>query len=402
MPTPIPNSNPGNNGTRTPGFLVPQESWAGGFFSRMKSYLSERPAKVPGAPPPGNVFKTVASEGFGAGFSENLKSFFASSPAAKRAANSRMLAEVDSKSWAQIFWANLRDAIAPAKLPPLHVTSKPVKVRDIWSKNEQIRQTQALSLVLHATVIVLLLFPLFQQVVTAEPPRKVTVQITDISPYLAQLPAGKDKAGGGGGGGERSETPASKGKLPKFSMKPQLARPLVAIKNPNPRLPVDPTLFGPPEIKLPSPNLPNYGDPLAAVLTDSSGPGSGAGIGSGEGGGIGSGRGGGLGPGEGGGVGGGVFRAGRDGVGIPVCLYCPDPQFTDEAVKARYQGIVLLRVIVTADGRATNITVVKGLGLGLDEKAIEAVKGWRFTPARGPNGQNVAVWATIEVNFRQY
>jgi len=401
MPAQPPNSASKTTRGRTPGFLVPQESWASGFFSRMRSYLSERPAKITGAPPAGNVFKTVASEGFGAGFSENFKSFLAAAP--KATPSTRMLREVDAQSWLAVFWHNLRDTIAPPKLPPLQVTSKPVKVREIWSKNEQFGRMQALSLTLHGALVVLLVIPIFQEVVpVVQAEKKPAVEITDISPYFAQLPAGKDKAGGGGGGGERSETPASRGKLPKFSMRPQLSRPMVAIRNPNPRLPVDPTLYGPPEIKLPSPNLPNYGDPLAAVLTDSSGPGSGSGIGSGEGGGIGSGKGGGLGPGEGGGTGGGVFRAGRDGVGTPTCLYCPTPTFTDEAVKARYQGVVLLRFIVTADGRATNISVVKGLGLGLDERAIESVKNSRFTPARGPNGQPVAVWITYEVNFRQY
>jgi TonB family protein len=397
----LPNSNPKQTGRRIPGFLVPQEPWARGLFSRMRSYLTERPAKVTAAPPPGNVFKTVASGRFGAGFAENVREFFHSSPGARAQVKSRML--VDTKAWYAVFWENLRDAIAPRKLPPLHVTSKPVKVRDIWSKNEQFQRTQAISLTVHAALVTLLVLPIFQNVIpTTQAAKKPTIEITDISPYLAQLPAGKDKAGGGGGGGERSLTPASKGKLPKFSMKPQFSRPMVVVRNLNPKLAIDPTLFGPPEIKLPSPNLPNYGDPLAAVLTDSSGTGSGSGIGSGEGGGIGSGRGGGLGPGEGGGTGGGVFRAGRDGVGIPACLYCPNPQFTDEAVKARYQGVVMLRIIVTPDGRATNISVVKGLGLGLDEKAVEAVKGWRFTPARGPNGQTVSVWTTIEVNFRQY
>lgn len=400
MPTQFPNSNPQKSIGRTPGFLVPQESWARGFFSRMKGYLTERPAKVPNSAPAGNVFTTVVGAGFGAGFSENLKDFFRSTPKLRGTVKSRML--VESKPWYRLFWENLRDTVAPPKLPPLQVTSKPVKVREIWSKNEQFQRTQAISLTVHAAFVVLLLLPIFKDVMPKVEAKTPVVEITDISPYLAQLPAGKDKAGGGGGGGERSETPASKGKLPKYSMKPQFVRPMVAVRNPNPKLAMDPTLYGPPEIKLPSPNLPNFGDPLAVVLTDSSGPGSGSGIGTGEGGGIGSGKGGGLGPGEGGGVGGGVFRAGRDGVGVPICVYCPDPQFTDEAVKARYQGIVVLRVIVTADGRATNISVVKGLGLGLDEKAVDAVKTWRLTPARGPNGQPVSVWTMIEVNFRQY
>jgi TonB family protein len=401
MALPHLNVTPEKNKRRVPGFLVDQEPWAKGFFKRMRSYLTERPGKLPKGVPAGNVFTSVTSAGFGAGFFENLKETLSGTPAAARHVHSRML--VETKPWYALFWQNLRDAVAPPKLPPLKLTSKPVKVREIWSKNEQFHKTQAISLTVHALLVVLLILPVVREVmpVTSAAP-KPTLEAIDISPYLVQLPAGSDKAGGGGGGGERNPTPASKGKLPKFSMKPQFARPMVVPRNPNPKLAMDPTLYGPPEIKLPSPNLPNYGDPLAALLTDSSGPGSGSGIGSGSGGGIGSGRGGGLGPGEGGGTGGGVFRAGRDGVGTPVCAYCPNPTFTDEAVKARYQGVVTLRIVVTADGTATNISVVKGLGLGLDERAVEAVKGWRFRPARGPNGQPVATWVVIEVSFRQF
>src|SRR5260370_2430811 len=90
------------------------------------------------------------------------------------------------------------------------------------------------------------------------------------------------------------------------------------------------------------------GDPLAASVTYSGGPGGGGGIGTGEAGGIGSGSGGGVGPGEGGGTGGGVFRAGVNGVGSPMCIYCPQPEYSDEARKAKYQGTVLLARPVTA------------------------------------------------------
>ena len=65
-----------------------------------------------------------------------------------------------------------------------------------------------------------------------------------------------------------------------------------------------------------------------------------------------------------------------------------------------YQGVVLLRVLITAEGKATNISVVKGLGLGLDEKGIEAVRAWRFRPSIGPNGRPVAAWNTVEISFR--
>lgn len=95
-----------------------------------------------------------------------------------------------------------------------------------------------------------------------------------------------------------------------------------------------------------------------------------------------------------------VFRAGQKGIGYPSCLYCPEPQNTEDARKANFQGIVVLQIIVQADGHATNIQVVKGAGLGLDEKAIEAVRAWRFKPAVGPDGRPVATITPINVNFR--
>jgi TonB family protein len=91
-----------------------------------------------------------------------------------------------------------------------------------------------------------------------------------------------------------------------------------------------------------------------------------------------------------------------NGVGVPICLYCPIPQYSDEARKAKYQGTVILQVTITTDGRATNISVVKGPGLGLEEKAIEAVRGWKFKPAVGPNGKVVPTIVPIEVTFRLY
>ena len=157
---------------------------------------------------------------------------------------------------------------------------------------------------------------------------------------------------------------------------------------------MDPSLLGPPDLKVPSPNASAFGDPLASALSDSLGHGNGTGIGSGTGGGVG--------PGEGGGTGGGAFRAGVNGVGVPVCLYCPIPQYSDEARKAKYQGTVVLQVTITTDGKAIGISVVKGPGLGLEEKAIEAVRGWKFKPAVGPNGKIVPTIVPIEVTFRLY
>ena len=81
------------------------------------------------------------------------------------------------------------------------------------------------------------------------------------------------------------------------------------------------------------------------------------------------------------------------------CLYCPEPPYTEEARKAKLQGTVLLQVLVGADGVAKRIRVQKGLGMGMDENAVEKVKGWRFTPARDAARRPIAVWITIETHF---
>ena len=141
-----------------------------------------------------------------------------------------------------------------------------------------------------------------------------------------------------------------------------------------------------------------YGDPLSKFGGASNGTGSGGGIGSGSGGGVGSGKGGGFGPGEGGGYGGGVFRVGG-GVSAPTLLFKVEPQYSEEARKAKFQGTVTLYIEVDPSGRATNIRVVQSLGLGLDEKAEEAVKQWKFRPGY-KDGKPVTVAATIQVNFR--
>src|SRR5437879_7232070 len=157
---------------------------------------------------------------------------------------------------------------------------------------------------LHIAATALLIIPFITNVLPASTEAKnkqVNVTPLDISPYMAKLPAGNDKAGGGGGANNHTLTPTSKGKLPKFTMT-QFAAPQAKILNLNPKLAMDPTLLGPPDLKIPSPNVANFGDPLGKSVSDSLGNGSGSGIGSGSAGG--------LGPGEGGRTGGGASRAG--------------------------------------------------------------------------------------------
>jgi protein TonB len=226
--------------------------------------------------------------------------------------------------------------------------------------------------------------------------RQVVALVTDVSPYV--LPPSKTQAGGGGGGGDRDKLQASKGSPPKFARE-QITPPAVIVRNENPKLAVPPTVVGPPQLQLPQ--LGVLGDPLSGVLgPTSSGTGSGGGIGSGSGGGVGSGRGPGVGPGEGGGIGGGVYRVGG-GVSAPRTIFAPDPEYSEEARKAKYQGTVVLWMIVGPDGRPHNIRISRSVGMGLDEKAIEAVRTWRFEPAL-KDGRPVSVQINVEVSFRLY
>ena len=299
-------------------------------------------------------------------------------------------------AWYRSFWSNLKDFVLPAR-PPLDITSKPVLVRDIWGQYGRQKKSWALSVALQ-TAAVLLLFTVASSKVA---PRQVAQVITLLAPDIAAFepkPAPKhDKMGGGGGGGDRSPLPASKGRLPKASLK-QFTPPMAVVENPNARLTMDPSIIAPPDVNLPQVNMSQYGDPLGRLGPPSNGPGSGGGIGSGKGGGVGSGSGGGFGPGDGGGVGGGAFRVGG-GVSAPVLLSKVEPEYSEEARKAKYQGTVLLYVEVDPSGHATNVRVLRSLGLGLDEKAIAAVKMWKFKPGT-KDGRPVTVVATIEVNFR--
>jgi TonB family protein len=91
------------------------------------------------------------------------------------------------------------------------------------------------------------------------------------------------------------------------------------------------------------------------------------------------------------------FRAGRDETTIPECIYCPNPNYDSRSLHTT--GSVVVRVLVTAEGRAENITIIKFLDRHLDEAAVEAIRKWKFKPATR-DGKPVAVWTTIQVSFR--
>jgi protein TonB len=293
--------------------------------------------------------------------------------------------------WFVSLYQNVHDLIKPEKLPPLMLTSKPVAVKDIWGLYKKDPKSRYISVGIHVAVFALLMLGATNKHVQNAIKQSVSLIDPNITPYKPDV----KPAGGGGGGGDRSIKPVAKGQLPKPALK-QFVPPMIVKEMP--KLAITPTIIAPPDTPLPQNNLPNWGDPLAKLGDPSNGIGSGGGTGSGKGGGVGPGNGGGYGPGEGGGVGGGVFRVGG-GVSQPAVIFKVDPEYSEEARKAKYSGTVTLAVIVDADGHARDIHVVKSLGMGLDEKAIEAVNKWKFKPGM-KGGQAVNVRATIEVNFR--
>jgi len=306
---------------------------------------------------------------------------------------------LDEPLWKSLF-RNLDDFFFAKKLPPLVLTSKPVAVRDIWGFYNYKGRGAFGSTVVHVLALALIIAATYvgRRIVEVAKPKE-TVEL--IAPGdLPDLPPSKTVSGGGGGGGDRDKLKASEGRLPKQSMQ-QITPPMAVVRNLDPKLAVEPTIVVPPDIHLQQPNMPDLGDPLSHLPSvPSNGTGSGGGIGSGSGGGVGSGEGPGYGPGHGGGTGGGAFHVGG-GVSAPKQIYAPDPEYSEEARKVKHMGTVVLWLVVGPDGKPRDIRVARTLGLGLDEKAIEAVKTWIFEPAY-KDGKPVAVQINVEVNFHLY
>jgi TonB family protein len=302
---------------------------------------------------------------------------------------------LDEPVWKSLF-RNLDEFFFPKKLPPLVLTSKPVPVRDIWGFYNYKKGGAFGSTLVHVLAIAAILLATYlgkRMVDVAKPKESVLL----IAPDLA-IPVSKTLSGGGGGGGDRDKLQASPGRLPTQSRQ-QITPPMAVVRNPDPKLPVPPTIVAPP---LPQPNLAELGDPLSHLPSlPSNGMGAGGGIGDeGRGGGVGSGEGPGFGPGHGGGYGGGAYKIGG-GVSAPKVIYQPDPEYSEEARKAKFSGTCVLWLVVGPDGKARDIRVARTLGLGLDEKAIEAVKTWRFEPGM-KDGKPVATQLNVEVTFRLY
>lgn len=297
--------------------------------------------------------------------------------------------------WATL-WESIQDVFFPRKLPPLELTSTPIPVPDRMAVKAN-PWAIGISTTVNLIILLVVLFFVGKKIIeSVKPPMTATnIQLSDFDAAKALK-----KNGGGGGGGDHSIIDASKGKLPKI-MKDPVVPPMVQTFD-KPKIAMPSAIDIQKDIKLPdNPDLPTIGMKSGVNVVLSNGTGSGGGMGSGSGGGLGSGNGIGYGPGSGWNTGGGLAQVGGR-VSAPVPLFQPEAEFSDEARRAKYQGVCLVALIVDAQGNPQNVHIVRPLGMGLDEKAMEAVRKYKFKPAMRDGKTPVPVQVQVEVNFRLY
>ena len=273
----------------------------------------------------------------------------------------------------------------------------------IWGQYNNYRANGvAISAMIHVVALGLLVSGIFVTHQITERQERQVVTLIAPSPEDYALPTAKKEISGGGGGGDRDIIPAPKGHPPKAALQ-QITPPAIIMRNPHPKLTAEPTVVAPPTVNVAENHIPMLGTTSKEIMPaapPSNGTGSGGGIGSGSGGGVGMGHGPGVGAGSGGGIGGGVYRVGG-GISAPTAISSPDPDYTEEARRAKKQGTCVLWLIVDSTGNPRDIRVVRGLGFGLDAKALEAVKQWKFHPAL-KDGKPVDVQISVEVEFHLY
>jgi periplasmic protein TonB len=280
----------------------------------------------------------------------------------------------------------------PLLLPPSDTTLRFIRI----DASAHVGSSQTLSAIAHAAILCTIFFLLAKT-----PPGIGGLRPNPLLfPHrpLSFVPPSPPESGGDpglgrkGGSADEDSRPARWGYLAPSSSMP-LASPRLT-HNESIELPVPPAVF---DRDAPSkvPVVTFLGIPSSKENNDSAGLGKGHGIGDHAGNGMGDEDGDGV-------------RYGDDGhayanVAWPAaCQYCPEPSYTEEARKAKLQGTVLLQVLVGADGLAKRVRIQKGLGMGVDEKAVETVRGWHFAPARDAARKPVAVWVTIETHFILY
>lgn len=295
-----------------------------------------------------------------------------------------MAGEISSESVFVSLWRGARDALFPRRLPPLVLQSRAIPVDDPLAADRGTAST-VYAVAVHAMAVLVIGFVVRAQVREVQPVQRASAVL--IEPVLHVTAKTADRSGGGGG--QRGETPVSKGSLPRMA-----EQQIVAPSRPpliQPRVAMEPTVVMQP-MRLADNIMPNVGmsnSPLAGI---SMGDGRGTGIGPGDGPGVG--------PGTGGNIGNGLRHVGGL-VSEPRVIYMVEPEFTEEARKAKISGNVLVYLWVDEQGRPSHIRVARGMGFGLDQRALDAVAQYRFKPAM-ENGKPVTVEMYVDVNFNIY
>ena len=296
------------------------------------------------------------------------------------------------ESWLHRVRENLGQLLIPSHFKASSANGAPIHLLK-FDKSMRPAHAQGASLITHAAVFATLLFLVSRvQSPLLPPPITGSTPLTRYSFPIIRTTASADTSIGDGSGGDRNPVPATSGNLPPLSAI-QIVRPTLP-QNQNSVLPEPPTILDPnaaailmPTERLGLPWMPN----------DTNSPGSGDKHG------IGTGPKGTLGDSDGGAAGiGGSDRPYGPGFIPPGCAYCPYPTYTDEARHGKVQGAVTLAVLVGTDGRAQDVRIVKGIGFGLDDRAVDTVRGWKFIPARDGAKHAVTAWVTVEAVFRLF
>jgi protein TonB len=297
-------------------------------------------------------------------------------------------------SWLHRVRDNFHQLLTPGRSFPSSANGAPIHLLR-WERSARTGRAQGASFITHAAVAAALVLAVMHPSVSKRSPlppgRKTSPNISMATSLLDRL-RGHDPSSGTGSGTGHDLLPATQGSLPPRSSI-QLLKPTLP-QSQNPELPIPPTILDASAQRVLAP-VENIGLPWMPDQNNSSGRGKGNTIGDGPGDSIGSSPGDQAGDGR---------RQGfyQPGVTLPRCAYCPDPQYTDEAREAKLQGAVTMQVLVGADGRASQIRLVGGIGLGLDERAVQAIRGWKFIPARDAARRAVPAWVTVEVVFRLF
>src|SRR5437016_1077167 len=290
---------------------------------------------------------------------------------------------------------NFRDALTPERWKMSSANGAPLHLLH-FDRARLSSRAQGVSFLTHAAVIAALALIAMHPFKTAKTPdtgaARVLQKLRFPSHFFSSSTRPMPDPGAGSGGG-RVEIPVTDGDLaPLASI--QVVRPSLPPQQ-DAHMPVPPTIFDPAAAPVLTP-MNKIGLPWMKEETNSPGPGDSNTIGSGPGHTMGDG------PRDGPGGEGELQSRYRSGLSLPSCAYCPDPQYTDEAREAKLQGKVTLEVLVGADGRASQIRIVQGIGLGLDERAAEAIRSWKFVPAHDAARRAIPAWVVVEAIFRLF